>query len=58
MAGAACGGSTTRPSCAEAVEAAMREAEGAFGDPTAFIEQAVGRPRHIEVQILADRRAR
>ena len=32
----------------------MREAEGAFGDPTAFIEQAVGRPRHIEVQILAD----
>ena len=39
----------------ESVEAAMREAEGAFGDPTAFIEQAVGRPRHIEVQILADR---
>ncbi len=38
----------------ESVEAAMREAEGAFGDPTAFIEQAVGRPRHIEVQILAD----
>src|ERR671913_780717 len=40
----------------EAVSAAMREAEGAFGDPTAFIEQAVGRPRHIEVQILADER--
>src|ERR671916_2065120 len=38
----------------EAVSAAMREAEGAFGDPTVFIEQAVGRPRHIEVQILAD----
>ena len=38
----------------EAVVRAMREAEGAFGDPTAFIEQAVGRPRHIEVQILAD----
>ncbi len=38
----------------EAVSAAMREAEGAFGDPTAFIEQAVGRPRHIEVQVLAD----
>ena len=38
----------------ESVEAAMREAEGAFGDPTAFIEMAVGRPRHIEVQILAD----
>jgi pyruvate carboxylase len=38
----------------ESLQAAMREAEGAFGDPTVFIEQAVGRPRHIEVQILAD----
>ncbi|GAA2009135.1 pyruvate carboxylase [Brevibacterium samyangense] len=38
----------------EALKAAMREAEGAFGDPTVFIEQAVQRPRHIEVQILAD----
>ena len=32
----------------------MREGEGAFGDPTVFIEQAVVDPRHIEVQILAD----
>ncbi|HWH97092.1 MAG TPA: biotin carboxylase N-terminal domain-containing protein, partial [Pseudolysinimonas sp.] len=38
----------------EALEAAMREADSAFGDPTMFIEQAVVRPRHIEVQILAD----
>ena len=38
----------------EALGAAMREAEGAFGDATMFIEQAVQRPRHIEVQILAD----
>jgi pyruvate carboxylase len=38
----------------ESVAQAMREAEGAFGNPVAFIEQAVGRPRHIEVQILAD----
>ncbi len=38
----------------EAIEACMREAEGAFGDPTVFIEQAVVDPRHIEVQILAD----
>ncbi len=36
------------------IEAAMREAASAFGDPTVFIEQAVGRPRHIEVQVLAD----
>jgi len=33
---------------------AMREADSAFGDPTMFLEQAVMRPRHIEVQILAD----
>lgn len=37
-----------------ALDAAMREADTAFGDPTVFIEQAVLRPRHIEVQILAD----
>ncbi|RZT84663.1 pyruvate carboxylase [Pseudonocardia sediminis] len=38
----------------DAMEAAMREAESAFGDPTVFLEQAVVNPRHIEVQILAD----
>ncbi|WP_333812108.1 pyruvate carboxylase [Timonella senegalensis] len=38
----------------EALESAMREADSAFGDPTMFLEQAVLRPRHIEVQILAD----
>ncbi|MEV5300623.1 pyruvate carboxylase, partial [Amycolatopsis methanolica] len=38
----------------ESVEAAMREAESAFGDPTVFLEKAVVDPRHIEVQILAD----
>lgn len=37
-----------------ALEAAMREAGSAFGDPRVFLEQAVLRPRHIEVQILAD----
>jgi pyruvate carboxylase len=37
-----------------AVQAAMREAQAAFGDPTVFLEQAVVDPRHIEVQILAD----
>ncbi|MGM7697782.1 pyruvate carboxylase [Microbacterium sp. A84] len=38
-----------------ALGAAMREADSAFGDSTMFVEQAVLRPRHIEVQILADR---
>lgn len=39
---------------AEAVEAASREADSAFGDPHVYLEQAVLNPRHIEVQILAD----
>ncbi|MBZ4557735.1 pyruvate carboxylase [Mycobacterium avium subsp. hominissuis] len=39
---------------AEAIEAASREAESAFGDASVFLEQAVINPRHIEVQILAD----
>ena len=38
----------------EAIKAAMREAETAFGDGRMFLEQAVVRPRHIEVQIVAD----
>ncbi|WP_072810773.1 pyruvate carboxylase [Rhodococcus zopfii] len=39
----------------ESIEAASREADAAFGDPTVFLEQAVVDPRHIEVQILADK---
>ena len=39
---------------AEAIAAASREAESAFGDPSVYLEQAVLNPRHIEVQILAD----
>jgi pyruvate carboxylase len=37
-----------------ALEQAMKEAGGAFGDSRVFLEQAVIRPRHIEIQILAD----
>jgi len=44
----------TKDDLRDALEAAMREADSAFGDPTMFLEQAVVRPRHIEVQILAD----
>ena len=39
---------------AEAIEQASREAKSSFGDARVFLEQAVLRPRHIEVQILAD----
>ncbi|HXQ16729.1 MAG TPA: carboxyl transferase domain-containing protein [Caulobacteraceae bacterium] len=33
---------------------AAREAEAAFGDGAIFLEKLIERPRHIEVQILAD----
>ena len=38
----------------EAVNAARREAEAAFGDDRLFFERYVDRPRHVEVQLLAD----
>ncbi|HVY09287.1 MAG TPA: biotin carboxylase N-terminal domain-containing protein, partial [Mycobacteriales bacterium] len=40
----------------EAVEAASREAAGAFGDATVFCERYLEAPRHIEVQVFADSR--
>ncbi|NUO90548.1 MAG: pyruvate carboxylase [Dermatophilaceae bacterium] len=44
----------TREALRDALEAAQREAESAFGDPTLYLEEAVVNPRHIEVQVLAD----
>ncbi|MEJ7873486.1 MAG: biotin carboxylase N-terminal domain-containing protein, partial [Rubrobacteraceae bacterium] len=38
----------------EAVRAARREAEAAFGEGSVFLEKLVENPRHIEVQIVAD----
>jgi pyruvate carboxylase len=45
----------TKDELAPALSEAMREAQSAFGDPRMFLEQAVVRPRHVEVQILADK---
>jgi propionyl-CoA carboxylase alpha chain len=39
---------------ADAIAAARREARGAFGDGTVFLERFVSRSRHIEVQVLGD----
>ncbi len=38
----------------EALVGARREAASSFGDDTLFLERFVLRPRHIEVQVLAD----
>ena len=38
----------------EALEAARREAKAAFGDDRVFFERYVERPRHVEIQLLAD----
>jgi acetyl/propionyl-CoA carboxylase alpha subunit len=38
----------------DALEAARREAKAAFGDDRIFFERYVERPRHVEIQLLAD----
>ena len=38
----------------DALAAARREAQGAFGDDRVFCERYVERPRHVEIQLLAD----
>lgn len=38
----------------EAIATAQREAEKAFGDSTVYLEKFVERPRHVEIQVLAD----
>ena len=40
--------------CREGFEQAVREAQAAFADGRVFVEKYVERPRHIELQILAD----
>jgi len=38
----------------DAIEKGMRTAKSAFGDATVFLEKYLVKPRHIEVQVLAD----
>jgi acetyl-CoA carboxylase biotin carboxylase subunit len=39
----------------EAIAGARRESQAAFGDPTVYIEKLIERPRHVEIQVFADR---
>ncbi len=41
-------------SLAEAIPAARREAQAAFGDGTLYVEKLIERPRHVEIQVFAD----
>ncbi|MER6993166.1 acetyl-CoA carboxylase biotin carboxylase subunit [Saccharopolyspora hirsuta] len=38
----------------DVLPAAQAEAQAAFGDPTIYLERAIPRARHVEVQVLAD----
>ena len=38
----------------DAMDAAQREAKAAFGDDRVYCERYVERPRHVEIQLLAD----
>jgi len=38
----------------EAIGAARREALAAFGDGTLYLERLIDRPRHVEIQVVAD----
>src|SRR4051812_18216940 len=44
----------SEPEFAAAFDGARREATSAFGDGTVYLEKAIERPRHIELQVFGD----
>ena len=42
------------PALTSGIEQARREASAAFGDGTLYVERLIERPRHVEIQVLAD----
>ncbi len=45
----------TEAQLAETLESAQREAQSAFGDSRMLVEKYVLKPRHVEIQVFADR---
>jgi 3-methylcrotonyl-CoA carboxylase alpha subunit len=43
------------PSLAENLLSAQREGQASFGNPSIMLEKLIARPRHVEVQVFADR---
>jgi acetyl-CoA carboxylase biotin carboxylase subunit len=43
------------PELEHALERARSEAERAFGNPLVYIEKAILKPRHVEIQVLGDK---
>ena len=41
--------------CRDGLERAVNEAKSSFGDDRVFVEKYIGEPRHIEIQIIADK---
>jgi acetyl-CoA carboxylase biotin carboxylase subunit len=44
----------TEAALINAVQTTRAEAQGAFGNPTVYMEKYLANPRHIEIQVLAD----
>lgn len=49
---------TTEDELRKAIRQAQKEAETAFGNPGVYLEKYLEEPRHIEIQIIADKHGR